>query len=276
MARGITQEQVFDAADQLLLASERPTIERVRRSLGSGSPNTVNRHLEAWWKRLGDRVAAGKPAAGGRPPEVDKAVDQLWRAALQQAETRARDGMGSERQALTQEAESVRKARESIAIERAALTQAQELLKAELEQLRQALAAAQSRADTAERASLKGKETLQEAEKKIERLTAQLDAAKERAEGTQQHFMEKIATLEAQHDREVRRLKAEADRLRQGRKVDQAAVATAERALATAQGELNAVRRSEQSLRDKVLQRGAKKGAAARPRSRARAAQATS
>lgn len=48
MARGITQEQVNSAIEQLLLSGERPTIERVRAALGTGSPNTLTRMLDVW------------------------------------------------------------------------------------------------------------------------------------------------------------------------------------------------------------------------------------
>ncbi|TLY49659.1 MAG: hypothetical protein E6K53_12920 [Gammaproteobacteria bacterium] len=46
MARGITQDRVNQAADALLARGERPTIEKVRAELGTGSPNTLLRLLE--------------------------------------------------------------------------------------------------------------------------------------------------------------------------------------------------------------------------------------
>ena len=39
--RGVQREDVWAAADAVLLAGEKPTLERVRQPLGSGSPNTV-------------------------------------------------------------------------------------------------------------------------------------------------------------------------------------------------------------------------------------------
>lgn len=48
MTRGISEQDVFAAADKLLSRGERPTIERVRLQLGRGSPNTVNRLLDGW------------------------------------------------------------------------------------------------------------------------------------------------------------------------------------------------------------------------------------
>ncbi len=48
MAKGITQEQVSAAADALVTAGERPTVEKIRAQLGTGSPNTVTRMLDTW------------------------------------------------------------------------------------------------------------------------------------------------------------------------------------------------------------------------------------
>lgn len=47
MARGITQDQVNRAADAILGAGENPTVEKVRAELGTGSPNTITRMLDA-------------------------------------------------------------------------------------------------------------------------------------------------------------------------------------------------------------------------------------
>ncbi|CAH0128754.1 hypothetical protein SRABI102_00001 [Stenotrophomonas lactitubi] len=56
MARGITESDVHTAADELVAKGERPTVERIRAHLGTGSPNTVTRWLETWWNRLGTRL----------------------------------------------------------------------------------------------------------------------------------------------------------------------------------------------------------------------------
>ncbi len=58
MARGITESDVHAAADALVAGGERPTVERIRVHLGTGSPNTVVRWLETWWRKLGGRLAA--------------------------------------------------------------------------------------------------------------------------------------------------------------------------------------------------------------------------
>lgn len=67
MAReGISYEQVAAAADALLGAGQQPSIRLVREALGTGSPNTVHKHLTAW--RQARPVAQG--AAYELPAEL--------------------------------------------------------------------------------------------------------------------------------------------------------------------------------------------------------------
>ena len=76
MARGITEQEVFEAADALLARGERPTIERVRGELGRGSPNTVNPMLDAWWASLAARLSGAQ--APGLPPSLVQACGRLY------------------------------------------------------------------------------------------------------------------------------------------------------------------------------------------------------
>lgn len=88
-SRGVQREDVWEAADAVLQQGERPTIERVRHHLGSGSPNTVGPHLEQWFKQLGARI--GAPDAfttpHGVPDPVLQVAQRLWEIAL--VETRS-------------------------------------------------------------------------------------------------------------------------------------------------------------------------------------------
>ena len=101
MAKGISQDQVTLAADQLLYAGERPTIERIRGLLGTGSPNTVNRFLDIWWQSLGSRLSAQtvKIAIPGAPKEVLQLATQLWETAVLAAE----DRLSNDKSILNQE-----------------------------------------------------------------------------------------------------------------------------------------------------------------------------
>lgn len=88
MARtGVTEQQVHQAADALLQGGERPTIERVRALLGTGSPNTLIRLLDSWWIDLGSRLATQekKLALPDAPIEVVNAASALWTGALAHA-----------------------------------------------------------------------------------------------------------------------------------------------------------------------------------------------
>lgn len=64
MARtGITYDEVAAAADGLVGNGEQPTIQAIRAVLGTGSPNTIHRHLTAWKQ-------AASPAEQRKAPEL--------------------------------------------------------------------------------------------------------------------------------------------------------------------------------------------------------------
>ena len=87
MATGITESDVWTAADALLLEGARPTIERVRQKIGRGSPNTVSPYLETWFKALGARIRDPRAFASQEavPDPVAQAAARLWDAALELA-----------------------------------------------------------------------------------------------------------------------------------------------------------------------------------------------
>ena len=114
MARGITESDVHTAADEIVDRGERPTVERIRAHLGTGSPNTVTRWLETWWQGLGQRLQAQQvilslPKA---PDAVAKAAGELWRLALDSAATSAKDAVAAERAALQEEQATLEAERE--------------------------------------------------------------------------------------------------------------------------------------------------------------------
>ena len=100
--KGVTQEQVNRAADALVAAGERPTVDRIRAFLGTGSPNTVTRLLEGWWQTLGGRLTAqqAKLALPDAPVAVVTLASQLWEQALLVAREDAMAGVTADREAL--------------------------------------------------------------------------------------------------------------------------------------------------------------------------------
>jgi hypothetical protein len=87
--RGITQSDVSHAADSLLRAGERPTIDKVRAKIGKGSPNTINPMLDAWWKTLSARLDSGPAALHRLPETVAHIAEALWMQALDEGRRRA-------------------------------------------------------------------------------------------------------------------------------------------------------------------------------------------
>lgn len=81
MARtGITYLEVAAAIDKIIASGEEPTIQKIRDTLGTGSPNTIHRHLTEW------RAA--------RPVEQRKTVElpvDLAAALLKEIERQAAD-----------------------------------------------------------------------------------------------------------------------------------------------------------------------------------------
>ncbi len=101
-SRGVSGNDVERAADQLLRAGERPTVEKVRSTLGTGSPNTINPLLDAWWKRLSSRLDAGPAALHRLPENVAHVAESLWLQALEEGRRRALLELGADRRAADQ------------------------------------------------------------------------------------------------------------------------------------------------------------------------------
>ncbi|WP_329809623.1 DNA-binding protein [Stenotrophomonas sp. SMYL41] len=102
MAKGISELDVHQAADDIIAAGERPTVERIRAHLGTGSPNTVTRWLETWWQTVGLRLRqrAIEAAVPGIPERLAHLSHRLWQAALQDAGELAQTQLDSARHAL--------------------------------------------------------------------------------------------------------------------------------------------------------------------------------
>jgi hypothetical protein len=93
---GVQLEDVCAAADALLAEGLKPTIERVRRHLGGGSPNTVSALLDDWFAQLPTRLVGAQTAGpSGQPRSHDdsdlplsvaQAARQFWDVARREAD----------------------------------------------------------------------------------------------------------------------------------------------------------------------------------------------
>ncbi|SFM24194.1 replication region DNA-binding N-term, partial [Desulfomicrobium norvegicum] len=83
MAReGITYDQVAQVADKMVADGHQPTIRAVRDALGTGSPNTVHAHLQAW--------RAARPQAQAQAPELPSELVLALAQEIERAAARAR------------------------------------------------------------------------------------------------------------------------------------------------------------------------------------------
>lgn len=103
MPKGISETDVHQAADALVARGERPTVERIRAHLGTGSPNTVTRWLDTWWQQLGARLsrAATQAALPTVPATVAGLASQVWEHAIEAARGVATEELGQERAQLS-------------------------------------------------------------------------------------------------------------------------------------------------------------------------------
>jgi len=110
MARGITESNVHTAADELVAAGDRPTVDRIRAHLGTGSPNTVTRWLETWWQGLAPRLQAhnAQLALPQAPAAVGRLAQQLWEQALAAGEAQAQEALANDHAQLVQLREDLR------------------------------------------------------------------------------------------------------------------------------------------------------------------------
>lgn len=115
MARGITESDVHTAADELVASGERPTVERIRGHLGTGSPNTVTRWLETWWKNLGTRLQPVRPDLKDAPAVLAELAGQWSALALQHAREAALEDLAEARRELSAEREEHHRQQEDLA-----------------------------------------------------------------------------------------------------------------------------------------------------------------
>lgn len=105
MARpGVTREQVFEAAEALVLKGEAATVVAVRNHLGGGSPNTITPHLSEWKAQHENKKPEALPPL---PEPVEGAMRQVWGAAWKGAQ----EQLEGEREALGKAREGIEKER---------------------------------------------------------------------------------------------------------------------------------------------------------------------
>jgi hypothetical protein len=277
-ARGVRQGDVDRAADAILARGERPTVERIRALLGTGSPNTLGPLIDTWYRTLSARVAGMQHAAGaeGRVPTAAvNAFNLLWDTALAEARTTVQAELAATREQLTHDRAAVAEDQRVLEATRAALEQAsqtardrnrelEEQVVAGQQQLRreQQMAAAagerigalqQELAQAQREARVQAAAHEEQRARDVERTAAnerRLLADIDRARGEARAAQDELRRAHAQREEQLRT--ANAERVQLQERIDDLATAAAHREeeLARAEGALQRATQLEASLRE--------------------------
>lgn len=195
MARvGITFEQVAAAADGLVGEGQQPTIQAVRERLGTGSPNTIHRHLTDWRQ--------ARPTAAAAVATLSPAMTAALASEIERAAAQARGEVEARLVEMQAEAAQLSAIGEALELERDALLEQVGTLTTERDTI--AGRAAQQAADLAEQ-------------------TQRIEREQQAAEGARVELAKAQLKVEAQADRlveqatELEHLKATLDKAQAGR-----------------------------------------------------------
>lgn len=174
---GITYAEVAAAAAAMVARGEAPTNRAIRAALGSGSPNTIQKHLVDWRE--------SQPKAKNTPPEPSKSLLEALSKEL------AASALAASKEASERLSEALS--------ENADLAAVGESLEAELEAAQEALAKAKAEAalSASQLAEAKAEaEKLREAERLAATLSVRLEAAQERIDDLSRREREAVEKLE--------------------------------------------------------------------------------
>ena len=185
MARpGVTFEQVAAVADAIIGEGQQPTINAVRDRIGTGSPNTIHKHLTVW--------RAARPQATAAAPELPASLTTAIATEIERAAANARSEV--ENKLVQAQAEAVE------------LANAGETLEAEREELIEQVAEL-----TTERDTLAGKAEQQAADIKAQ--AERIEREQQAAEGARVDLAKAQLKIESGAERLAEQI-AEIARLR--------------------------------------------------------------
>jgi len=250
MARGITESDVHTAADQLVANGERPTVERIRAHLGTGSPNTVTRWLDTWWKNLGLRLQPKRPDLKDAPAALAELAGQWWALALQHARESILEELADTRQALSAEYDELRVQQQNFADEGSALhakaiasAQSERLALTQVAELRQLVEQLQAQLAESARQHASTDQRLEQAESARRVVEARSQELQELARSERESLMEHASSVEDRAAREI-------DQARQQAKDLQSKLASTEKLHAATEQSL---RKALNAAQDAVL-----------------------
>ncbi|WP_313275721.1 DNA-binding protein [Stenotrophomonas sp.] len=261
MARGITESDVHIAADDLVANGERPTVERIRAHLGTGSPNTVTRWLDTWWKKLGVRLQSKRPDLKDAPAVLAELAGQWWALALEHGRESALEELATARQVLSAEYDELRMQQQNFADEAtelhatvAASSQAERIALSQVVELRQLVDQLQSQLAASVQQRSKAEQQLEQMDVARQGLDARLHELQELARSERESLIEHARSVE---DRALR----EIDQICQGAKDLKAKLASSEKHYVATEKSLTAALKAAQKATAEASQEADKQRA---------------
>ncbi len=199
----VTKEQIWTAADELVAAGQRPTLEAIRQITG-GSYTTISPALNEWKARHAQASPLREPPPQAVADRLAEVGTEVWSIALELANTRlaaerealdkARADLEADRAEATDLADRLATQIDELQSRVASIEAAETAARREAEELRGQLAATKEKAHTAEARA-------QEIERRAGELRTELDRAHKEADQVRQALAEqqKAAAAEAQH-----------------------------------------------------------------------------
>jgi colicin import membrane protein len=157
MARpGVTEQETFEAIHSLIEMGAKVTVERVRETLGHGSPNTINRYLRTWREKPHISLVPQSPLQVKQLKKKCQSLEEELATRASQAESlsgiilerdqriaeleKAHQTQESEKAQLVRTLESIQHTLEILQAEKAAVTEEREALLTSLVEAQQQLA----------------------------------------------------------------------------------------------------------------------------------------
>ncbi|WP_374679629.1 DNA-binding protein [Hydrocarboniphaga effusa] len=211
MRTGVTLVDITRAADQLLADGERPTIDGIRKFLGTGSPATVNALLKEYYQALPGRLNLPAPIATAAAELYEKVRSTAMEEVTEQRVDLERQ-IALEREQIAQERRAFEAEKNSLRSQAAALTNDVERLHEQARQATTKIAGLEKdvagQAERAATAEAQARAADEERERSGNRHAAELQRLREQAEGNERHFLSRIEEQKTQHQR----LQSERDR----------------------------------------------------------------
>jgi colicin import membrane protein len=192
MARdGITFEQVAAAADALVGQGKQPTIKAIRDALGTGSPNTVHRHMAAW-RQAGQHAVAAALVPASLTSAIAEEIGRAVAQARAEVEVKLSE-MQAEAAELSEAGELLETERDALIQQVAALTTERDTISGKAEQM--SFEVKLLRSDLAD-----SEKDRQQAEQRVAALTAKLENANDRIKDAKQVAADAAAVAEKARD----------------------------------------------------------------------------